>query len=145
MFLRFARVWMIAGILLAIWGLSAVRRTGEEAWIRPVGTARPPVRILQFYANVGMLTAGESATLCYGVENARSVSISPSIDGVYPALRRCVQILPQHTTHYVILAEGYDGRVAMQSFTLAVEAAPVHPGALHYAILNPPVLAIAAC
>jgi len=130
---RFARVWLICGMLLAIWMGSAVRRAGEQAWIRPVGTARPPVRILQFYANVGMVTAGQRATLCYGVENARSVSISPPVEGIYPALQRCVQILPQHTTHYTIMAEGYDGRVAMQSLTLPVEAAPALPEAVHYA------------
>ncbi|HTX38924.1 MAG TPA: hypothetical protein VME43_28060 [Bryobacteraceae bacterium] len=133
MLFRFTRVWLIAGALLAIWIFSAVRRGGEQTWIRPIGTVRPPVRILQFYASVGILTAGQRALLCYGVENARSITISPSIDGVYPALSRCVEILPQHTTHYVIMAEGYDGRVATQSFTLAVEAAPVLPKALDYA------------
>jgi hypothetical protein len=133
MLFRFTRVWLVAGLLLAIWTFSAARRTGEEAWIRPVGTTRPPVRILQFYASVGMLMAGQTARLCYGVENAKTVTISPSIDGVYPALSRCVEIVPQHTTHYMIMAEGYDGRVATQSFTLAVEAMPQAPKAVNYA------------
>jgi len=79
MLFRFTRVWVVAGLLLAIWTFSAVRRTGEEAWIRPIGTTRPPVRILEFYASVGILTAGQTAMLCYGVENARTVTISPSI------------------------------------------------------------------
>ncbi len=132
---RFTRVWLIAGMLLAIWLFSAVRRTGEEVWIRPVGTARPPVRILAFYASVGVLTAGQRALLCYGVENARTVSISPAIEGVYPALSRCLEILPQHTTHYMIMAEGYDGRVATQSFTLPVAVRPVRPTAVDLATL----------
>ncbi len=130
---RFTRVWVVAGLLLAVWTFSAVRRSGEEAWIRPVGTTRPPVRILEFYASVGILMAGQTAMLCYGVENARTVTISPSIDGVYPALSRCVEILPQHTTHYLIMAEGYDGRVATQSFTLPVAAPPPAPKAVNYA------------
>jgi len=134
MLFRFTRIWLIAGLLMAIWAFSAMRRSGEETWIRPVGTARPPVRILQFYASVGILTAGEHALLCYGVENARTVTISPSLDGmVYPALSRCVQILPQHTTHYTIMAEGFDGRVATQSFTLPVQTLPVRPKAVRYA------------
>jgi hypothetical protein len=133
MLFRFTRVWLVAGLLLAIWMFSAARRTGEEAWIRPVGTTRPPVRILQFYASVGMLMVGQTALLCYGVENAKTVTISPSIDGVYPALSRCVEIVPQHTTHYMIMAEGYDGRVATQSFTLAVQAMPQAPKAVNYA------------
>jgi len=132
MLFRFTRVWLVVAALLAIWALSAMRRGGEEAWIQPVGTARPPVRILQFYASVGILTAGQRALLCYGVENARSVTISPSIEGVYPSLGRCVEILPQHTTHYMIMAEGYDGRVATQSLTLPV-APPVMHKAVNYA------------
>ena len=32
-----------------------------------------------------------------------------------------VYLVPTHTTHYTILAEGFDGRVAMQSFTLMVQ------------------------
>jgi hypothetical protein len=133
MLFRFARIAVIAGMLAAVWLASTIRRTGEESWIRPVGTARPPVRILQFYASVGILTAGQRATLCYGVVNARSISISPAVEGIYPSLRRCVEILPQHTTHYVLMAEGYDGRVATQSFTLPVESLPVLPGPVNYA------------
>lgn len=133
MLFRFTRVWLVAGLLFAIWVFSAVRRTGEETWIRPVGLVRPPVKILQFYASVGMLTVGETALLCYGVENARTVTISPSIDGVYPALSRCVEILPQHTTHYTIMAVGYDGHVATQSFTLPVESVPSRPRAVNFA------------
>jgi len=133
MLFRFTRVWLIAGMLLAIWIFSSVRRGGEEHWIRPVGTVRPPVRILEFYANVGFLTAGQRALLCYGVENARTVTISPPVGGVYPALSRCLEILPQHTTHYMIMAEGYDGRVATQSFTLAVGAAPAARQPVNYA------------
>jgi hypothetical protein len=133
MLFRFTRVSLIAVMLLAIWALSTLRRDGEKAWIQPVGSARPPVRILQFYATVGMITAGEAASLCYGVENARSVTISPSLEGIYPALRRCVEILPQHTTHYMIMAEGYDGHVATQSFTLPVQTVPVIPKMVNYA------------
>jgi len=133
MLFRFTRLWMAAGVLLAVWTLSTVRRHGELAEIRPVGTMRPPVRILQFYANVGILTAGQKALLCYGVENAKTVKVAPAVDGIYPALSHCVEILPEHTTHYTIMAEGWDGRVATQSFTLPVEPVVVTPQAVNYA------------
>jgi len=116
-----------------MWGLGTVRRSDPHAWVRPIGSRPGPVRILQFYATVGSLTAGQKALLCYGVENARSVRISPMLQGVYPALSRCVEILPEHTTHYMIMAEGYDGQVATRSFTLAVQAVPVSPRILNYA------------
>ena len=127
MLFRFARIWIAVGLLAGIWAISAMRRTDSRAWVRPVGMARGPVKILQFYASVGMLKSGDKALLCYGVENARSVRISPSVDGVFPSANHCLQIVPEHTTHYTILAEGYDGRVATQSFTLPVADLPRAP------------------
>jgi len=120
MFFRFTGIWIALGLLAGIWGLNSVRRTDPRAWVRPVGAPRGPVKILQFYASVGMLKVGDKAMLCYGVENARSVKISPALDNVYPSANHCLQIGPDHTTHYTILAEGYDGRVATRSFTLPV-------------------------
>ncbi len=133
MLFRFTRFWIAVGLLVAMWGLSRVRQTQPSAWIRPVGTQRGPVRIIQFYASVGMLFAGQKALLCYGVENARSVRISPTISGVYPSANHCLEIGPEKTTHYTLLAEGYDGRVAIQSFTLAVQNAPLPPRRVNYA------------
>jgi hypothetical protein len=81
---------------------------------------------------------GEKATLCYRVENAKSVRISPFITGVYPWAAHCLEIVPEHTTHYTLLAEGFDGTVAAQSVTLAVQAAPqTPPPVLDYADEEP--------
>jgi hypothetical protein len=130
---RFTKLWVAVALMLAMWGLSKVRESEPAAWLRPVGTKPGPVRILQFYASVGTLTVGQKALLCYGVENAKSIRISPTISGVYPALSRCVEIGPERTTHYTLLAEGYDGRVATQSFTLPVQTTPVTPQTMRYA------------
>ncbi len=125
MLFRFTRLWVALGIVIALWTVSSMRDAGgSRAWVRPVGTPPGPVRILQFYASVGALAPGERAQLCYGVENARSVRISPDLQGVYPSLRHCLEIVPEHTTHYTILAEGFDGAVATRSFTLPVKAMP---------------------
>lgn len=121
MLFRLTRIWIALGLLVAVWALVSSRRVESRAWVRPLGTRVGPVRILQFYASVGALTMGDKALLCYGVENAKSVRISPTISEVYPSPNHCVEIVPQHTTHYTILAEGFDGRVAMQSFTLMVQ------------------------
>jgi hypothetical protein len=121
MLFRLTRIWVALGLLAAVWALVTTRRAETRAWVRPLGTRVGPVRILQFYASVGAITMGDKASLCYGVENAKSVRISPSVSEVYPSLNHCIEIVPQHTTHYTILAEGFDGRVAMQSFTLMVQ------------------------
>jgi hypothetical protein len=127
MLFRFTSLGVAAGLLVAMWGLNATRRTDARAWVRPIGTPRGPVKILNFYASVGLLQAGEKALLCYGVENAKSVKISPALENVYPSMNHCVEVGPAQTTHYTILAEGYDGRVAIESFTLPVANLPPPP------------------
>jgi hypothetical protein len=125
---RVARICVAVGALLSIWVLCAIRRPDERAWVRPLGTRVGPVRIIQFYASVGSLTIGQKARLCYGVENAKSVRISPAVSDAYPSSNHCVEIGPDRTTHYMILAEGFDGRVATQTLTLAV-LPPIAPQA----------------
>jgi hypothetical protein len=130
---RLTRIWVTLGALAALWGLTLVRRPEPRPSVRPLGARSGPVRILNFYASVGAVTAGEKALLCYGVENAKAVRISPPLEGVYPSMARCLEINPERTTHYTILAEGYDGRVATQSFTLPVQPPVLKPRAVQYA------------
>jgi len=130
---RFARIWVALGVLLGIWVLSTIRRADERAWVRPLGTRVGPVRILQFYASVGSVTTGQKAMLCYGVENAKTVRISPLVPGVYPSPNHCLEVVPERTTHYMILAEGFDGRVATQSLTLPVLPVIVPRRPVYYA------------
>ena len=124
LFSAFSKVFVAVGLLAAMWGLSAVDRFDHRVWVQPAGG---PVRILQFYASAGILTAGETARICYSVENAKSVRISPMIQEVYPFPNHCLETAPEHTTHYTLLAEGYDGAVATKSFTLQVEAEEAPP------------------
>jgi hypothetical protein len=127
MLVRFAKLWAAMGLLAAVWGIGRIPRAEGGAWVHPVAARPGPVRILRFDASVGILVKGEKATLCYRVENAKSIRISPFIAGVYPWAAHCLEIVPEHTTHYTLLAEGFDGTVAAQSVTLAVEAAPQTP------------------
>ena len=125
LFSAFSKVFAAVGLLVAMWGLSALDRSDRRAWVHPAGVG--PVRILQFYASTGIVTAGETARICYSVENAKSVRISPMMQEVYPFPNHCLEIEPEHTTHYTLLAEGYDGAVATKSFTLQVEAEEAPP------------------
>jgi hypothetical protein len=133
MLFRFTRIWVALGALAALWGLSLARPVEPRLRIRPLGTRNGPVKILNFYASVGAVTVGEKALLCYGVENAKSVRISPMIQGIYPSPNHCVEIGPERTTHYTILAEGFDGAVATQSFTLPVQPPVYKPRVVQYA------------
>ena len=132
-FPAFSKVFVAVGLMAAMWGLSVVDRSDRRAWVRPAGG---PVRILQFYASAGILTVGETARICYSVENAKSVRIAPMVQEVYFYPNHCLETVPEHTTHYTLVAEGYDGAVATKSFTLEVEAEEAPPPhAVDYASL----------
>ena len=82
------------------------------------------VKILQFYARDGVLYEGKSTVICYGVVNARSVTISPPISGVGVSLNRCVEAAPKRNTTYVLTAGGENGKTVSASFTIRVQADP---------------------
>ena len=118
-----------------------MRRSDERVWLRPIGSRPGPVRIIQFYASAGIIAVGQKALLCYGVENARAVHISPTLTGVYPSPNHCLEIVPEHTTHYTLMAEGYDGHVATQSVTLSVQTTPPPARNSNYAVAEQAVAA----
>ncbi len=131
--MRFAKLFAAIALLAAVWALSFIRNGATRTWVHPSG--RPgPVRILRFYASVGAVLPGERATLCYGVENAKTVRISPLLPGIFPSPSHCLEVFPEHTTHYTILAEGYDGVVATRSLTLPVETSAPPRQVLHFAV-----------
>ena len=118
--------WFAAISLVAVlWGLSRLPDPPEGSWVHLPGGSPGRVRILQFRASVGALMQGETAQLCYGVENAKLVRIAPVAARVLPATNRCMEVGPRHTTHYTIMAVGYDGSVATRSLTLPVQTAPL--------------------
>lgn len=120
--LRVYKLVAAAGPLALLWVVLGIPQPNAPVFVPPAGAKPGPVRILRFYASAGMLVTGETAQLCYGVVNAKSVRIAPLLAALSPSIGRCVEIGPKHTTHYTILAEGFDGRMAVQSLTLAVQA-----------------------
>ena len=121
------KLLMAVLLLTVVWGLSLVRDAPNRIWVHPLSATPGPVRILRFYASTGSVTPGQKAQLCYSVENAKLIHISPLVGRAYPSLKNCVEIHPEHTTHYTLQAEGFDGSVTFRSITLAVQARPPRP------------------
>lgn len=117
------------GLFLALWGFDRITGPRDHVWVHPVDGGAGPARILRFYATAGAVAPGQQVQLCYSVENARSVRISPLLTGTYPARNYCLAVAPEHTTHFTLMAEGYDGTVAARSVTLAVERRTQPPAA----------------
>jgi len=75
--------------------------------------------ILNFYATPPEIRRGETAQLCYGVSNAKSVRLEPRTNAVWPSFMRCVDVAPAKTTTYTLTAE--DGKGNSRTATVAVK------------------------
>jgi len=121
MWLRLTKLATATLITVVLWALTLIPNSPDQVWVRPLSAGPRPVRILRFFATVGAITPGQSAQLCYGVENARMVRIAPLAGTASPSLGRCIEIHPEHTTHYTLQAEGFDGTVVIRSITVPVQ------------------------
>ena len=77
-------------------------------------------KILNFYAVPGAVKRGDSATVCYGVSEAKAVRIEPKVEELHPAISHCLQVTPKKTTEYTLTAEDGKGHTTTQSFTIQV-------------------------
>jgi hypothetical protein len=123
------RVAILAALLCLGWVFAKRQGFGSpspqpHAAVATAGSNRASdadtVKILQFYARDSVLTEGGKTVLCYGVSNARSVRIDPPVDGVGPALTRCVEVRPKSETLYTLIAEGSNGSTASQSVSVRI-------------------------
>jgi hypothetical protein len=76
--------------------------------------------ILDFYAAPKTITRGETAQLCYGVSNAKSVKLEPQTQEVWPSAAHCVDVSPIHTTTYTLTITDGQGRSKSQTLELPV-------------------------
>jgi hypothetical protein len=79
------------------------------------------VKILQLYANPGVVSHGGTAQLCYGVSNAKTLTIDPKPTGdVWPSIARCVDVAPAKDTTYVLTAQDANGHTETANVTIQV-------------------------
>jgi len=78
------------------------------------------LKILGFYVSPGIIRKGERATLCYGVNSAKTVQLDPPVEPVWPALTRCMEVSPRKDTEYKLTAQDAAGHQVSQTLTLQV-------------------------
>src|SRR5258706_11289478 len=100
-----------AGILLAsaAWMQCGCSLPAPKSAGKKEAEPAPPAKITQFYATVPKLQLGEQELLCYRVENATSVWLTPPRQQLTASLSRCIEVAPPGTTIYRLYAEGSDG------------------------------------
>ncbi len=77
--------------------------------------------VLDFYASPGAIHRGTHISLCYGVSNAMSVTIDPDLGASKPALSRCIDVQPRHTTAYTLTAKNAKGETVTANTTVTVQ------------------------
>jgi hypothetical protein len=95
--------------------LEAARKTTEA-----YGNGR--VKIMGFTIRPPVVSRGEKAHICYGVSNAKTVTIEPRPDeNVWPSLARCVEASPTRATTYTITATDGAGHTEQRALTVQVQ------------------------
>lgn len=78
--------------------------------------------IMNFYASPGAIHRGDSAQICYGVSNAKDVTLTPKpSEGVWPSPERCVSVAPEKTTTYTLTATNSSGEKKAATLVLTVQ------------------------
>jgi hypothetical protein len=78
------------------------------------------LKILNFYASPTTIRRGESARLCYGVANAKTVKLEPQSEPAWPSGARCVDVNPLKSTTYTLTIEGAAGKTQSQDIEVEV-------------------------
>jgi hypothetical protein len=76
--------------------------------------------ILSFYASPTVIRRGQTAQLCYGVANAKSVRLEPETQPVWPSVAHCVDVSPLKSTTYTLTIEDGGGKTQSQEVAVKV-------------------------
>jgi hypothetical protein len=76
--------------------------------------------ILSFYASPTAIRRGESAQLCYGVANAKTVKLEPQSQEVWPSVAHCVDVSPAKSIIYTLTIEDAEGKKLSQNVEIKI-------------------------
>ena len=93
------------------------QREADQAAIEQLGGSELAIQML--YATQ-RIARGETAQICYGVANAKSVTLEPQSNPVWPSHSLCVDVKPIKTTTYKLTANGADGKSVSQEVKIEV-------------------------
>jgi hypothetical protein len=123
-------LFVVGGILLSRWweNRSIDRRATQERTEKQLQQDRQALEqlggkdlaIQNFYASPGAIRRGETVKLCYGVANAKTVTLEPQSNPVWPSYARCVDVTPAKTTTYTLTIADASGHTQSQTLEVKV-------------------------
>src|ERR1700757_3416763 len=87
------------------------QREGDQKAIEQLGGDELAIQML--YATPE-IRRGQTAQVCFGVANAKSVRLEPQANPVWPSHSLCVDVKPVKTTTYTLTATAADGKFLTQ-------------------------------
>jgi len=78
------------------------------------------LQIQYFYGSPATISRGEMAQLCYGVANAKQVSLDPPVKEVWPSYGQCVDVSPKRDTTYTLSVQGAAGNTKTAKATISM-------------------------
>ncbi len=119
---------VVAGIFYSRWqenqDIAAKAAEKQREYAREVAEAMggSNFEIMNFYAAPGAVHRGDSAEICYGVSNAKSVDIVPKLpEGTWPSISRCIAVAPKKSTTYTLTAVNDKGEKKSATLTIEVQ------------------------
>jgi hypothetical protein len=76
--------------------------------------------IQMFYASPAVIRRGQSLQLCYGVANAKTITLQPQDNPVWPSHNRCIDVSPKKTTTYTLTITDAAGNTKSQTVEVKV-------------------------
>ncbi|MBV8808266.1 MAG: hypothetical protein JO033_06285 [Acidobacteriaceae bacterium] len=99
----------------------AAERAAKEKQVMKEVYGSGEIRFTTFSIDTQVLKRGQTAQLCYGVVNAKTVTLDPPVEPIKPMYFHCLEIAPKKTTTYTITAENGAGQKESKSLTLQVK------------------------
>jgi hypothetical protein len=97
---------------------SKQQRAEDQAVIEQLGGSELAIRAL--YVSPKAIHPGETAQICYDVDNAKTVTLDPPVAEVWPSHTRCFDISPKKTTNYTLTITDSAGKAIFQAVQLEV-------------------------
>src|ERR1017187_1856537 len=103
--------------------LAACSSPEKRAPAPAVVPAAPPegAKITQFYSTLAQVGRGETALVCYGVENATAVWLEPPRHELSAAQARCGEVSPTADNTYKLTVQGADGKTVTRELKVKVK------------------------
>jgi hypothetical protein len=98
---------------------AAIQQQQDRTTVEEMGGKE--LAIQNFYGTPGVVRKGESVQLCYGVANAKTVTLVPQDNPVWPSYSRCVDVKMEKTTTFTLTAANAAGKSVNSTVEIKVK------------------------